>query len=258
MESYTGYVMPVFMNLFRYFVMAGIPFLFFYLLFPKRFSRQKIQERPAKARDFRRELLHSLKSIGIFIATGIAILNSSFGGYSRYYDDLHAYPLWWIPVSIVLALVLYDTYFYWMHRAIHSKPLFRWVHLVHHRSTNPSPLASYAFNVLEAVLDVLGGVLIILLIPMHFLALLLLSLLIFAFNVYAHLGYEIMPRWFRHSILFECLNTSVHHNMHHRKFRGNYGIYFRFWDRLMRTEFSDYVETYDRIQARRFGPGKPQ
>ena len=233
--------------------MAGVPFLVFYIFFPEKFSRQKIQERLAKRRDFMRELLHSMKSIGVFIAAGLVILNSRLGGYSRYYEDLDAYPLWWIPVSILLALILYDTYFYWMHRAIHSRPLFQWFHHVHHRSTNPTPLASYAFNVLEALLDVLGGVLIILLVPMHILALLLLSLLIFLFNVYAHLGYEIMPRWFRYTILFECCTTSVHHNMHHQKFSGNYGIYFRFWDRLMKTEFSDYVNRYDNLQNRRFG-----
>ena len=60
-------------------------------------------------------------------------------------------------------------------------------------------------------------------------------------------------KWFRHSPLFELLNTSVHHNIHHSKFKGNYGLYFRFWDRLMNTEHPDYVKSYDEIQERRFG-----
>jgi len=41
--------------------------------------------------------------------------------------------------------------------------------------------------------------------------------------------------------------------MHHSKFKGNYGLYFRIWDRLMKTEHPDYVKDYDRIQERRFG-----
>ena len=72
-------------------------------------------------------------------------------------------------------------------------------------------------------------------------------------NVYGHLGYEVTPKWFRHSILFQIFNSSTHHNLHHEKFKGNYGLYFRFWDRVMGTEHPAYVAQYDRIQEQRFG-----
>ena len=72
-------------------------------------------------------------------------------------------------------------------------------------------------------------------------------------NVYGHLGYEVAPKWFRHSFLFECINTSVHHNLHHSQFKGNYGLYFRFWDRMMKTENPKYVQMYDALQEKRFG-----
>lgn len=49
------------------------------------------------------------------------------------------------------------------------------------------------------------------------------------------------------------MNTSTHHNIHHSKFNGNYGLYFRFWDKMMGTEHPDYVKKYDEIQKRRFG-----
>lgn len=76
----------------------------------------------------------------------------------------------------------------------------------------------------------------------------------FLINVYGHLGYEIAPKWFRYSVLFQILNTSTHHNLHHSKFKGNYGLYSRFWDRVMKTENPDYVKYYDQIQEKRFGP----
>ena len=75
----------------------------------------------------------------------------------------------------------------------------------------------------------------------------------FIINVYGHLGYEIMPKWFRQTIMFEFFNTSLHHNMHHRKFKWNYGLYFRVWDRIMKTEHPDYVKEYDLLQKQRFG-----
>lgn len=253
MPTQLEYYLPVVMNFFRYFVMAGIPFLIFYVFFPNRFPKQKIQEKLAKSSDFWRELLHSMKAIGVFIAVGLLVWNFKPGDFSFYYSDINAYPIWWMPLSTILAIVLYDAQFYWLHRMMHHKKLFRWTHIVHHKSTNPTPLASYSFNLIEAFFEALIGIITILLIPMHPFTLLLITVIIFGYNVYAHLGFEIMPRWFRHSFLFEVLNTSVHHNMHHHKSGGNYGLYFRVWDRLMQTEFPDYVQKYDELQARRFG-----
>ncbi|MGL1488967.1 sterol desaturase family protein, partial [Vibrio parahaemolyticus] len=37
---------------------------------------------------------------------------------------------------------------------MHNKRIFKYVHLVHHHSTNPSPWAAYAFHPLEAVVEV--------------------------------------------------------------------------------------------------------
>jgi len=88
---------------------------------------------------------------------------------------------------------------------------------------------------------------------MHPVTILLFTITGFIINVYGHLGYEVAPKWFRYSWLFEILNTSVHHNLHHSKFKGNYGLYFRIWDRLMGTEHPDYVKEYDKLQKQRFG-----
>lgn len=253
MEFQPNFTFQVLMNVGRYFILAGVPFLIFYIFFPQKFTRQKIQKRFARQKDFIREVLHSMKTILIFIGVAVLVLKSPLGGFSQIYTDVHAFPLWWIPASALLGLIIQDTYFYWMHRAVHGKKLFKWVHLLHHRSTNPSPLASYSFNFLEGILEAMIFPVIILTIPMHPLALLLFTTVAFLFNVYGHLGYEIMPKWFRNSFLFEILNTSVHHNLHHEKFNGNYGLYLRFWDRIMKTENPDYVKTYDQVQQRRFG-----
>ncbi len=254
MSDSPSYVLPLLLNLVRYFLLAGIPFLIFYILFPRAFSNNKIQARLAKQKDFIREITHSLQTTLILAAVGILILQTPLRAYTQLYTNLSDYPRWWVPLSILLSLILHDTYFYWMHRTVHHPRLYRRVHLVHHQSVNPSPWASYSFHFFEGVLEALVAPLILLLIPMHPLSLFLFTLASFSINVYGHLGYEIAPRWFRHSWLFELLNTSTHHNLHHAQFRGNYGLYFRFWDRLMGTEHPDYVREYDKIQARRFGP----
>jgi len=49
---------------------------------------------------------------------------------------------------------------------MHHKKLFRWFHLVHHQSTNPSPWAAYAFHPLEAVVE--AGIIAVFFLPSLF------------------------------------------------------------------------------------------
>jgi lathosterol oxidase len=242
----------------RYFVLAGIPFLLFYKVFTAWFNDNKIQNRKANVKDFLREIGHSLQTTAVFAVIGYLALYSPVKNYTKLYTDINAYPSWWIWVSLIISLIIHDTYFYWMHRLLHHKKLFKLAHVVHHQSTNPSPWASYSFHFIEAWTE--GAVLFVImfLIPMHPLTVILFTIVGFIINVYGHLGYEIAPKQLRNSILFEVLNTSVHHNFHHSRFKGNYGLYFRVWDRLMGTEHPDYVKEYDRIQQQRFGKPSAQ
>lgn len=237
----------------RYFVIAGAAFLIVYKWLSARMTSSRIQARAVAAAGIWQEIRHSLMSTLMLAVTAYVVISGPLRSYTLIYDDVRAYPLWWIPVSLVLSLVIHDTYFYWMHRLIHHERIFRYVHLVHHRSVNPSPWASYSFHAVEALLE--GAVIIVLalVLPLHPGTILAFTLVSFLINVYGHLGYEIMPRWFRHSVWFGIINTSCHHNLHHRRFKGNYGLYFRWWDRLMKTEHPDYVKEYDRVQERRFG-----
>jgi len=258
METELQYFMPIIANTMRYFLIAGIPFLIFYIFFPEKFSKSKIQSRFAQHKDFIREILYSLQTSVILGVIAMIVLFSPFREYTQLYENLADHSLWWIPVSVFLALVVHDTYFYWMHRTVHHPKLFKTIHLVHHKSVNPSPWASYSFHFFESILEGLIAPIVLLLIPMHPTALVLFALSSFFINVYGHLGFEVAPRWFRHSFLFEIVNTSVHHNLHHEKFKGNYGLYLRFWDRLMGTENPNYVSEYDRIQESRFGTSQTQ
>jgi sterol desaturase/sphingolipid hydroxylase (fatty acid hydroxylase superfamily) len=39
----------------------------------------------------------------------------------------------YVAVCVVLLDVLHDAWFYWTHRALHWRPLYRAVHWEHHR-----------------------------------------------------------------------------------------------------------------------------
>ncbi|MBE9661972.1 sterol desaturase family protein [Mucilaginibacter myungsuensis] len=235
----------------RYFLIAGVAFLLCYTLFGRKLIANKIQPKLAARKDFIREILHSIQTTAVLTVVGMIVIMSPVRNYTLMYTDINEYPIWWIYACVPFALIIHDTYFYWMHRTLHHPRLFKYTHLLHHKSTNPSPWASYSFHFIEAWTEGAVLIFIVCLIPMHRAGVMLFLLTSFTINVYGHLGYEVVPLWFRRTLAFQFFNTSVHHNMHHSKFKGNYGLYFRVWDRVMGTEHPDYVQEFDRVQAQR-------
>lgn len=252
MELVFGFLKIYGITILRYVVFAGVPFFLCYHFFKQSFKRSQIQQRLHNKKQYVNEIIHSLQSSVVIALVGMLFVYSPLNKYTLMYKNLHDYPLWWVPLNVLLALIVHDTYFYWMHRLLHHKKIFKYTHLVHHQSTNPSPWASYSFHILEAFTEALILPILLFTMPMHILSIFLFTLSSFIINVYGHLGFEITPKWFRNSVLFKVLNTSVYHNMHHHYFKGNYGLYFRFWDRLLKTEHPNYVKDYDALQQQRF------
>lgn len=244
-----GYIFYI--SLLRYFLIAGIPFILFYYLFKNKMSIYKIQKRILKKSDFKREIFYSSQTTLVFTLIAFIILFTPLRQYTLVYNNLDDFPYWWIGVSLILSLIIHDTYFYWMHRLLHHKKIYRHAHAVHHKSVNPSPWTSYSFHILEAVAEGMILLLLVFILPLHQVTIALFTITGFIINVYGHLGYEIAPKALRNSFIFKIINTSVHHNLHHSQFNGNYGLYFRFWDRIMKTENPDYVKHFDIVIQKR-------
>jgi len=88
-------------------------------------------------------------------------------------------------------------------------------------------------------------------VPIHPVALGLAGLYMFIIGINAHAGYEFYPRGFTRHWLLGWINTSTHHNMHHRYVGCNYGNWFNFWDSLMGTNHPAYHDTFDAVPRRR-------
>ncbi len=69
------------------------------------------------------------------------------------------------------------------------------------------------------------------------------------YNVYGHLGYELYPKGFNKNRIGKWINTSVNHNQHHQYFKGNYGLYFLWWDRWMKTIRKDYDDKFEAVKS---------
>ena len=233
----------------RYVIFAGTTFIIFWVVFRQRLLHRFIQKKfPSKDR-LRKEFLNSLSSTAIFALIGIGVYFGIKNGYGQMYKEIGEYGWPYFFLSIVLAIVLHDTYFYWTHRMMHHPAIFRHVHLVHHKSTNPSPWAAYSFHPIEAFIQGFIGPLIILLIPIHLYGLLAFAIYQITLNVFGHLSFELFPKGFTKSFMF-WHNSTTHHNMHHKYFNCHYSIYFNWWDRIMGTMHPKYDETFEEVTHR--------
>lgn len=234
----------------RYLVFAGAAWVAGYLLFHRRWFHRKIIARFPAGADIRREMMYSLVSVVIFGLVGTGTFLAARAGWTRMYLDLGEHGVGWFLGTVVAAILLHDAYFYWTHRLMHHRRLFRFFHRVHHESTNPSPWTSYSFAPAEAVVQAMIFPVVALLVPIHPLGIGLFMLWQIVFNVAGHTGYEFNPRGFMESWLSRFLNTPTNHVMHHEKPRGNYGLYFNFWDRLMGTNHPQYEERFREVTSR--------
>lgn len=235
----------------RYFLVAGIAFLLFYFLLKHRVLYKKIQKIYPKNKDYFREIFYSLLTICIFsLASIFLFFNPAITPHTTLYHNISDYGWTYYFLAFPLMLVMHDTYFYFTHRLMHHKYLFKWFHLVHHQSTNPSPWAAYAFHPLEALVEIGVVFVFAFTIPIHRTHLMIFFFFMIVYNVYGHLGFELYPRGFSKSRLGKWINTSVNHNQHHQYFKGNYGLYFLFWDRVFGTVREDYDTRFEEVKTR--------
>ena len=185
----------------------------------------------------RREIGWSLASAAIYgIPAGVVAWGWAERGWTRIYSDIGDYPLWYLPLSLFLYLAAHDTWFYWTHRLLHRPRWFRAAHAVHHASRPPTAWAAMSFHPFEAVSGAVVIPALVFLIPIHVGMLLAVLLIMTVMGVTNHMGWEMFPRALVHSRAGSWLITASHHQRHHDEYQCNYGLYFRFWDRLCGTD----------------------
>lgn len=185
----------------------------------------------------RREIGWSLASAFIYGApAGLLAWGWQEHGWTRVYTNVSDYPLWWLPASVLVYLLLHDAWFYWTHRWMHWPKLFRVAHAVHHASRPPTAWAAMSFHPWEALTGAVVIPGLVLTIPIHVAALGMVLTVMTVMGVTNHMGWEMFPRWLVRGKAGNWLITASHHQRHHQQYGCNYGLYFRFWDRLCGTD----------------------
>ena len=93
-----------------------------------------------------------------------------------------------------------------------------------------------SFHPIEALSGAFVIPVLVFLVPIHVGVLGLVLLVMTVMGVTNHMGWELFPRALVHSRAGQWLITASHHQRHHEHYRCNYGLYFRFWDRLCGTD----------------------
>lgn len=228
-----------------YFAVAGLLYFLVWKLGERRFQPRRIQE---KKRFNRRQLTFEVKNTLVTLAMGTTTAIAISLLYAKGWTKLTTDPrtLGWPTIvgSFVLLLVLNDAWFYGWHRLFHHPKLFRYIHVVHHKSVDVNPFSSYSFHVLEGF--ILGAWVIptVLCVPMYLPMLGVLQVVGLANNMMSHLGYEFLPSWLLRVPVLRWMNSATFHSMHHAEFHGNYSLMFRWLDRLFGTELRNYEQTF--------------
>jgi sterol desaturase/sphingolipid hydroxylase (fatty acid hydroxylase superfamily) len=228
-----------------YFAVVGFIFLLVRKWGAQRFRGAKIHiEDRVNATQIKREIKNTIVVLLVSMPMIVVISMLYASGHTKLTNDVRT--IGWPLVILTFAglLLLNDFWFYSWHRLLHHPKLFRHIHSVHHKSVDVNPFSSYSFHWFEGL--VLGAWIlpVVLLVPIYLPVLGALQALGLVNNVMSHLGYEFLPRWLLSVPGLRWINTATFHSLHHTSPRGNYGLMFRLWDRLLGTEIPHYEQAF--------------
>jgi len=215
-----------FCTFFLIYLIVVVPayFLSKYLSTQNQLSHRKLHPQQVK-----KELVSSFLSITMF---------SILGGIAFY-----LFKAQWLTVTgsvsftrwigeVFLLYIWNEVHFYISHRALHTRWLYRHVHIEHHRSVRVTPLSTWRFHWFEALL--LGSVLPLALVFHAFSvwSLMMLPLISITWNIIGHSNWKTRLPFIG--------NASKQHELHHNKLNGNYGFSTMLIDKLFGTRIEKF------------------
>jgi sterol desaturase/sphingolipid hydroxylase (fatty acid hydroxylase superfamily) len=234
----------------RYLLFSGLYHYVFFILFENKFKHRFINKGPINRKQAWMEIRTSAITSLVFALAGSVLFVLWQEEYTFIYLDWDKHSLAYLPLSLFLALMIHETYYYWLHRWMHYPKVYRLIHKKHHDSIETNSLTSFSFHPIESFLQAVILIPIILWIPMHAAVLLLFLIIMTISGTINHAGVEVYPSFFNKNWITKWLIGATHHDIHHKKAGYNFGLYFTFWDRWMGTEEERFDEKFERITGK--------
>ena len=201
---------------------------------------------PEKVRRDIIQSVRSLASIALMFAIGHTL-------YTKFDIGLVAWPtsVWSVVASFLLSMLAYDTWFYWMHRLLHTKPFYRRIHRWHHLSLPSVAWSNNSDTFVDNLFLQSYWLAAHLIVPVAPIVLLVHKLYDHVSGIIGHSGVE-----HGGGITYppSPFNSVTHHDQHHRYFNCNYSPHFTIWDRLMGTLHKTHDEEVKANLRRRSAP----
>ncbi len=212
--------------------------------FNKRISRKKIQSSNPDKETIKRDILQSAISlcyISVFFAIGDLFhkLNIGFVPYKASITS--------IVLSSLASLFLFDTWFYWFHRLLHTKMFYKKIHRWHHMSLPPTVWANNSDTFLDTLFLQSYWCFVHFFIPILPAVVLVHKIYDQISGIFGHSGHEYFDGKMAEE--FSPLITVTFHDQHHQYFSYNYATHFCIWDRLMGTLHPKYYPKIKELNA---------
>ena len=203
---------------------------------------RKVFDVPMKRGQLRTEIIGTLAFHLVWLPVIALVLSSG---------TLH-FSTGWLNavVTVVVAWWSFQVLYYFLHRAMHLRPLF-WMHRWHHESLVTSPMTGLSMSPLEALgwaaaflgpayaLSALG--------VLHEGGWMFFFGAHFAGNIAGHANAEIFPQRVGRVLSIVYANAIVYHSLHHARFDGHYGFGAALMDWAFGTEWPDWRELHLRV-----------
>ncbi len=227
-------------GLLSYFLIAGICYFSLYIMHKKFWAHLRLSRKAWTTLQIRSEIRASSLSLiifGVFITTTYIARDLQL---TRIYWHVSQRGWLYSLISFIGLFLLHDSYFYFLHRLLHSVPILRKVHQTHHYSSNPSPWAAFSFHPFEAILSAFFFPVMAVAFPVQrFVFVFFIFTMVFTTVLY-HCGYDLLSGLFRFRerswlCFFSWVNSTRVHALHHEFSNKNFGLYFTLWDRIFGT-----------------------
>ena len=189
---------------------AGLALLMTRRVLPAWGVGQLIEPRALAPGQVQNEIRHSLVSIGIFTGYGVVMVAAERHDWVTM-DWSPSLPS--IGVNLIVLIIWNEIHFYACHRLLHTRWLYRRVHVVHHRSVVPTPFTTFSFHWVEATM--LSSVMLLLLCvwPLDIVTVSLFPAISLIANSIGHMNYAVFPRKRPSELFAACQRHTAHHAM---------------------------------------------
>lgn len=201
----------------------------------RRNPQRRIQNRDPSDRwtDIRLSVV-SLISISGYLAGGVYLQATGWALFNIGSSS------WWVLIAtFVLSLVVYDAWFYWFHRLMHTR-MFYPIHARHHVSIAPRAWSCNNDSFLGSFFEQAYFLVAPLVLPIPAIVIVVHKVWDQIACAFGHGGYEFFAGPLARSP-WPGVSTT-YHDQHHSHFKCNYANTFTFWDRVMGTLHPSYDE----------------